>query len=67
MTLLWPESDDVPDEEWLEESLLKKLDRDEPPPLDELRLLLLLQAVLVCTVASVPAGEGSQVCRGISV
>ncbi len=67
MTLLWPESDDVPDEEWLEESLLKKLDRDEPPPLDELRLLLLLQAVLVCTVGSVPAGEGSQVCRGISV
>ncbi|MCS3727468.1 hypothetical protein FHR88_002507 [Bradyrhizobium betae] len=67
MTLLWPESDDVPDEEWLEESLLKKLDRDEPPlPLEELRLLL-LHAVLACTVGSVPAGAGSQCCRGISV
>src|SRR4051812_50125205 len=41
-----PESDEVPDEEWLEESLLKKLDRDDqrelPPPPAE--LLLLLQA-----------------------
>ncbi|BAL79016.1 hypothetical protein S23_58250 [Bradyrhizobium cosmicum] len=63
LTLLWPESDDVPDEEWLEESLLKKLDRDEPP--EGPRLLLLLH--VVCTVGSVPAGEGSQCCRGISV
>jgi hypothetical protein len=74
-----PESDDVPDEEWLEDSLLKKLDRDDqrelPPPPDE--LLLLLQAVLACTGAPAPgtvapgtiapAGEGSQFCRGISV
>ena len=46
LTLLWPESDDVPDEEWDDESLLKKLDRDEPlPPLEELRLPL-LHAVL---------------------
>ena len=29
LTLPEPESDDVPDEEWLEESLLKKLDRDD--------------------------------------
>ena len=68
LTLLWPESDDVPDEDWLEESLLKKLDRDdqrELPLLEE--LLLLLHAVLVCTAGSVPGGEGSQVCRGISV
>jgi hypothetical protein len=69
LTLLWPESDDVPEEEWLEESLLKKLDRDElPPPLEEpWLLLLLLQAVLVCTVGSAPGGGGSQCCRGISV
>jgi hypothetical protein len=65
LTLPEPESDDVPDEEWLEESLLKKLDRDdqrEPPlPPDE----LLLQVVLVCPGRA--PGEGSQVCRGISV
>jgi hypothetical protein len=70
LTLLWPESDDVPDEEWLEESLLKKLDLDdepEPPLPPEELLLLLLHAVLVCTAGSVPGGEGSQVCRGISV
>ncbi len=67
LTLLWPESDDVPDPEWLEESLLKKLDRDdqrELPLLEE--LLLLLQAVLVRAEASVPGGGGSQL-RGISV
>ncbi len=51
----------MPDEEWLEESLLKKLDRDdqrELPLLEE--LLLLLQLVLVCTAGSVPGGGGSQ-------
>jgi hypothetical protein len=69
LTLPEPESDEFPDEEWLEESLLKKLDRDDEPepPLEELRLLLLLQAVLVCTVGSAPGGDGSQCCRGISV
>jgi hypothetical protein len=61
------------DEEWLEESLLKKLDRDDEPelPLPEeprlLLLLLLLHAVLVCTAGSAPGGGGSQCCRGISV
>ncbi|RXH28704.1 hypothetical protein XH99_14930 [Bradyrhizobium nanningense] len=67
LTLLWPESDDVPDEEWLEESLLKKLDRDdqpELPPPDELRPLL-VQVVLVCPGTA--PGVGSQVCRGIIV
>ena len=47
MTPPEPESDEVPEEEWLEESLLKKLDRDdqcEPLLPDE---LLLLQLVLV--------------------
>jgi len=66
LTLLWPESDDVADEEWDEESLLKKLDRDdqrELPPPDE--LLLLVQVVVVCP-GSAP-GVGSQVCRGIKV
>jgi len=66
LTLLWPESDDVPDEEWLEESLLKKLDRDddrEPPPEE---LWPLLHAVLVCPDTA-PEGGGSQFCRGMSV
>ncbi|MDA9400682.1 hypothetical protein XH79_18295 [Bradyrhizobium sp. CCBAU 45389] len=69
LTLLWPESDDVLDEEWLEESLLKKLDRDDEPepPLPPEELLLLVHAVLVCTAGSVPGGGGSQLCRGISV
>ncbi|MBH5369163.1 hypothetical protein HZZ16_13625 [Bradyrhizobium sp. CNPSo 4016] len=70
LTLLWPKSDDVLDEEWLEESLLKKLDRDdepELPPEELLLLLLLLHAVLVCTAGSAPGGGGSQVCRGIKV
>lgn len=64
-----PDSDDVP-EEWLVESLLKKLDRDdqcEPP--DEPRPLL--QLVLVAAGAAVPGtvvpgGEGAQLRRGIS-
>lgn len=59
------ESDDVPVEEWLEESLLKRLDRDDQrellPP-DE--LLPLLHVVVWPGMAP---GEGSQVCRGISV
>jgi len=64
----------VPDEEWDDESLLKKLDRDDQrellPPLDE--LLRLLHAVLACIGVSAPGtvvagGGGSQVCRGISV
>ncbi|MGY4280973.1 hypothetical protein ACVWXO_000193 [Bradyrhizobium sp. LM2.7] len=67
LTLPEPESDGVPDDEWPEESVLKKLDRDdhrEPPlPPEELRLL---HAVLVCAGA-VPGGGGSQLCRGISV
>src|SRR5438093_10942728 len=65
LTLLEPPSDDVPDEEWLEESLLKKLDRDDQrePLLEE--LLLPLHAVLACTAGSVPGtvasgGGGSQ-------
>ncbi|QQO13687.1 hypothetical protein JJB99_30525 [Bradyrhizobium diazoefficiens] len=64
LTLLEPESDD--EEEWLEDSLLKKLDRDdqrEPPlPPDE---LLLVHVVVVCPGTA--PGEGSQVCRGINV
>ena len=39
VTPLEPESDDVPDEEWLDESPLKKLLRDDDPP-DEPWLLL---------------------------
>ncbi|AMA61113.1 hypothetical protein BCCGELA001_07655 [Bradyrhizobium sp. CCGE-LA001] len=68
LTLLWPESDDVPDEEWLEESLLNKLDRDdhrELLPPDELLLLLLLHVVVVCPGTA--PGVGSQFCRGIKV
>ncbi|MBR0908195.1 hypothetical protein JQ588_36735 [Bradyrhizobium liaoningense] len=68
LTLLWPESDDVPDEEWLEVSLLKKLDREDQrellPP-DELLLLLLLHVVVVCPGTA--PGEVSQFWRGISV
>ncbi|GMO97476.1 hypothetical protein TM239_15340 [Bradyrhizobium sp. TM239] len=69
LTLLWPESeDDVPAEEWLDESLLKKLDRDDQrellPP-DELLPPLLVQVVVVCPGTA--PGVGSQVCRGIIV
>lgn len=77
VTLPEPESDDVPDEEWLEESLLKKLDRDDQRELPLEELLRLVHAVLACTGASAPgtvapgtvapAGAGSQFCRGISV
>jgi hypothetical protein len=65
LTLPWPESDDGPDAEWDDESLLKKLDRDPLPPPEE--LWLPLHAVLACTVGSVPGGGGSQFRRGISV
>ncbi len=71
MTPPEPESDDVPDEEWLEESLLKKLERDdhrEPLlPLEE-PWLLLVQVVVVCAGAAAPGGGGGSQCwRGISV
>lgn len=66
LTLLWLTLDDVPDEEWLEESPLNKLDRDDQrellPP-DE--LLLLVQVVVVCPGTA--PGVGSQFCRGIKV
>lgn len=76
MTPPEPESDEVPDEEWLEESPLKKLDRDDHRELpDEFELLL--QLVLVCTGAPAPGtvapdapgtdAPGLQFCRGISV
>jgi len=71
LTLLWPESDDVPDDEELDESLLKKLDRDdecEPLPEEPPRLLLLLlHEVLACAAGSAPGGGGSQCRCGISV
>ncbi|XUJ32622.1 hypothetical protein ACQ5SK_29945 [Bradyrhizobium japonicum] len=69
LTLLEPEFEEVPDEEWLEESLLKKLDRDDQrellPPLPPDELLLLLQVVVVWPGTA--PGVGSQCCRGISV
>ncbi|MBR0969803.1 hypothetical protein JQ572_04390 [Bradyrhizobium japonicum] len=82
LTLPEPESDDVPDEGWDEESLLKKLDRDDQRELPPLEELLLPHAVPACTGVSAPgtvapgaiapgtlapAGPGSQCCRGISV
>nr|QIO98652.1 hypothetical protein HAU86_01955 [Bradyrhizobium symbiodeficiens] len=65
LTLLWPESDDVAEEEWLEESPLKKLDRDDQRELPPDELLLPVQVVVVCPGTA--PGVGSQVCRGISV
>jgi hypothetical protein len=66
LTLLWPESDEVADDEWDDESLLNKLDRDDqrelPPLPDE---LLLLHVVVVCPGTA--PGVGSQFCRGIKV
>lgn len=69
VTPLEPESDEVPDDEWLMESLLKKLERDDhrEPPLPEEPRLLLAQAVVVCVGAAPPGGGGSQFWRGISV
>jgi hypothetical protein len=61
-----PESDDVPDEEWLEESLLYKPEREdqwEVPP-DE----LLLQFVVCAAPGTVaPGGVASQLRCGVSV
>ena len=55
------------DDEWLDESLLNKLERDDQrellPP-DEL-LPLLVQVVVVCPGTA--PGVGWQVCRGIKV
>nr|QIP05687.1 hypothetical protein HAV00_05235 [Bradyrhizobium symbiodeficiens] len=65
LTLLWPESDDVAEEEWLEESPPKKLDRDDQRELPPDELLLPVQVVVVCPGTA--PGVGSQVCRGISV
>jgi hypothetical protein len=74
VTPLEPDSDDVPDEAWLdeEESLLKKLVRDqllpEPPwPPDDVEPRW-VQLVPGCAVAGVaiPGEEGWQFSRGIS-
>jgi hypothetical protein len=67
-----PESDEPPDEEWLAESLLKKLDRDDDPELPLPDQVRLPQLVLACAAAAAPGtdapGEGGlQLCRGISV
>ena len=68
VTPLDPESDDVADDEWLEEeSLEKKLLRedDPPPPDDELRGL---QSVFACgnAGAAIPGDVGWQLSPGIS-
>ena len=69
-----PESDGVPDDEWLdEESPLKKLLRDDDPP-EEPWLLLpdedprRRQSALVCSPegAAIPGRFGSQFSLGIS-
>ena len=67
-----PESDDVPDEEWLDESPLKKLLRDDDPP-DEPWLLLDEaprggHSAWVCSPdgAAIPGRFGSQLSPGIS-
>jgi hypothetical protein len=67
-----PESDDVPDEEWLDESPLKKLLREDDPP-DEPWLLLDDDprgghSALVCSPdgAAIPGRLGSQFSPGIS-
>jgi hypothetical protein len=72
VTPLEPESDDVPDEEWLDESPLKKLLRDDDPP-DEPWLLLEDDprgghSALVCSPdgAAIPGRFGSQLSLGIS-
>jgi hypothetical protein len=72
VTPLEPESDDVPDEEWLDESPLKKLLRDDDPP-DEPWLLLdedprAGHSAAVCSPggAAIPGRFGSQFSLGIS-
>ena len=71
----WPEaeSDGVPDDAWLdEESLLKKLLRDDDPPEEPWPLLEEdprgRQSALVCTPegAAIPGRFGSQFSPGIS-
>jgi hypothetical protein len=67
-----PESENVPDDAWLdeEESLLKKLERDDqyppcPPPPDEDPRCA--QSVLACEIAgaAIPGEDGWQLWRGI--
>jgi len=72
VTPLELESDDVPDEEWLDESPLKKLLRDDDPP-DEPWLLLDEDprgghSAPVCSPdgAAIPGRLGSQFSLGIS-
>ena len=72
VTPLEPESDDVPDEEWLDESPLKKLLRDDDPP-DEPWLLLDEaprggHSAWVCSPdgAAIPGRFGLQFSPGIS-
>jgi hypothetical protein len=74
VTPLDPESDEVPDEAWLdeEESLLKKLLRDQLPPdppwpPDDIEPRW-VQSVLDCGIAgaAIPGEEGWQFWRGIS-
>ena len=67
-----PESDDVPDDEWLDESPLKKLLRDDDPP-DEPWLLLDDDprgghSAPACgpAGAAIPGRFGSQLSLGIS-
>ena len=62
-----PLSEEPADEEWLAESLLKKLERDdEREPLLPLDELLPVQAVSGCAGAAMPGEGGLQFCRGIS-
>jgi hypothetical protein len=74
VTPLDPESDEVPDEAWLdeEESLLKKLVRDQLPPdppcpPDDVEPRW-EQSVLACGIAgaAIPGADGWQFWRGIS-
>ena len=68
VTPLEPESDDVPDEEWLDESPLKKLLRDDDPP-DEPWLLLdddPREEHPAVEGAAIPGWLGAQFSPGIS-
>jgi hypothetical protein len=74
VTPLEPESEEVPDEAWLdgEESLLKKLVRDQPlpdppwPPEDVEPRPVQLAADWAVAGAAIPGGEDWQFSRGIS-